>query len=373
MKIVIIQGAFLPVPAIQGGAVEKIWDTMGQMFVHEGHEVIHISKQHTSLPDEEIRQGVRHIRVKGYDAPAQMLRYKWLDLLYSKRVIKIIPADVDIIVTNTFWLPILLRGEMSKKVYVDVQRVPKGQMFLYKHAGKLRACSKAIYDSILKELPPKSHNMVSYVPNPIPFRTVSLIAEKEKIILFVGRLHHEKGVDLLIKAFSFLPKKIQNDWQLVIVGPYEIKDGGSGYRYYEQLQQEANTLNVVFKGSIYEPNELTYYYAKSRIFCYPVRSDSGDAAPVAPREAMAYGAVPVVSSLACFSDFITDERNGLVFDNTTENPIQELLEKILKLAENETLLEKLSHESRKINERFSPDLIAKKFIDDFKLMSNAGV
>ena len=53
MKITILQGAFFPVPAIQGGAIEKAWEVLGQAFVAAGHNVTHISKRHPELPDNE--------------------------------------------------------------------------------------------------------------------------------------------------------------------------------------------------------------------------------------------------------------------------------------------------------------------------------
>ena len=40
----------------------------------------------------------------------------------------------------------------------------------------------------------------------------------EKIVLYVGRIHKDKGIDMLVRAFAFLSKKIQNV-KLVIAGP----------------------------------------------------------------------------------------------------------------------------------------------------------
>ena len=65
MKITIVQGAFLPVPPIMGGAVEKVWLRLGQEFAAAGHEVVHVSRTHPQLPTEERIEGVRHVRVRG--------------------------------------------------------------------------------------------------------------------------------------------------------------------------------------------------------------------------------------------------------------------------------------------------------------------
>jgi len=365
LKITIIQGAFFPVPPILGGAVEKIWYRMGQEFALAGHEVTHISRSHPDLPDTEYLNGVNYVRISGYDTPSKLIKLKFLDLLYSIRAIKKIQMS-DVIVTNSFWSPLLLRGKQGRKVYVDVQRIPKGQMKFYTHVGLLRGCSPAIFDAIKAELPVKSHSQVSYVPNPVPFTVKKLSVKREKTILFVGRLHPEKGVNVLIKAFSLIEKGLKGEWKLVIVGPSEFKDGGGGDLHLKELHELASDMDVTFTGPVYSEDELVNHYAKASIFCYPAQDGSGDAAPVAPREAMAYGCVPVVSALGVFNDFITDNLNGLIYDQNAADQPQALAEKLSLLTSNETILNKMSEECQLVNKKFSPVVIAAAFIKDFE-------
>src|SRR5258708_3909294 len=91
MRITIVQGAFLPVPPIMGGAVEKIWFALGKEFASRGHQVIHISRQHEMLKKDEVIDGVHHIRIPGFDTPHSLIKLKWYDLLYSRRAVKMIP------------------------------------------------------------------------------------------------------------------------------------------------------------------------------------------------------------------------------------------------------------------------------------------
>ena len=104
MKITIVQGAFLPVPTKRGGAVEKVWFGLGQEFARLGYDVLHVSRLCDGLPAEETIGGVKHRRVRGYDAPKSLMRLKWRDYLYSRRVAAILPKS-DIVVTNTFAFP----------------------------------------------------------------------------------------------------------------------------------------------------------------------------------------------------------------------------------------------------------------------------
>src|SRR4051812_47755133 len=115
MKITIVLGAFFPVPPIMGGAVEKAWFALGQEFARRGHEVVQISRAHPSLPQAETIEGVRHIRVAGYAQPRSIILLKFFDLLYSIRARRVLP-EADIVVTNTFWLPLLIRGHTRGQI-----------------------------------------------------------------------------------------------------------------------------------------------------------------------------------------------------------------------------------------------------------------
>ena len=167
MKITIVTGTFFPVPPILGGAVEKVWFALGQDFARRGHEVTHISRAHPDLPAAEEIAGVQHRRVRGYGQPRSIVRLKLLDLFYSLRVRRILPA-ADILVTNTFWLPMLVRGTGCGLVYVHVQRGPKRQMHCYAHVARLCAVSRAIAEAIVAEAP-QLREKVRVLPNALPF------------------------------------------------------------------------------------------------------------------------------------------------------------------------------------------------------------
>jgi hypothetical protein len=92
LRIAIIQGAFLPVPPLLGGAVEKMWFFLGKEFARQGHKVTHISRNHENLPDSEFKDGVHYLRVQGYKTPKSGLALKGYDLLYTLNVRKLLSA-----------------------------------------------------------------------------------------------------------------------------------------------------------------------------------------------------------------------------------------------------------------------------------------
>jgi glycosyltransferase involved in cell wall biosynthesis len=364
MKITIVQGAFLPVPPILGGAVEKIYFLLGQEFVNLGHEVIHISKSHPSLKNFETINGVSHIRVKGFTTPKSLLVLKFYDLIYTLRTLEHIESDI--VVSNTFWLPIFLRNKAKGKIYVSVERRPKWQMKFYTNVSKFRACSPMIFDLIKQKIEPKYHNKISYVPNPVPFQLKDFKVDKINSILFVGRLDKEKGVHVLIDAFNAIPENISKNWSLNIIGPWELADGGGGLNYYESLKNKKGNVNFI--GPIYDEDTLSKFYFESKIFCYPIQDGTGDAGPVAPREAMSYGCATILSNHACFDEYALDEKNCLRFNQSSSTQIQELSQQLLRLMTDSSLCYNISSNGRKIFDEFSTNKVAKMFINDFNSM-----
>lgn len=369
MKITIVLGAFFPVPPIKGGAVEKIWFALAQEFARRGHDVVQISRAMPEFHREEILDGVKHARVPGFDAPRSLLWLKCLDLIYSIRTMSVLPK-ADIIVTNTFWLPILLRNSKHGKVYVHVARYPKGQMRLYGRAARLQAPSHTVAQAIAIEAP-RSKGKITVIPNAAPRSTTEgeppPIGKRENIILFVGRVHPEKGVHLLLEAFAALPREISTTWKLSIVGPAEEELGGGGEPYLGELKRiAANSAGTVFfHGPVFEPTHLEQHFRSARLFVYPSLAEAGESFGLAPLEAMAHGCAVMVSKLDCFADFIRDGETGFVFDHRSKSPAQALRDKIQNVIVDETLLAGVAEAGYRKSADYSLDRVADRFLHDF--------
>ena len=365
MHIVILQGPFFPVPPILGGAVEKMWFKLGQEFARLGHQVTHVSRKYSDLPDKEIIKNVSYVRVPGFNAPRSMLMHKLLDALYSWRAVKAIPKTADIVVTHSFWLPIFLRRRKKFFVYVDVQRMPKGQMRFYSNAERLRANSSAVVKAIKEELPSSQHDKIGMVPNSLPFevpRHVDLDL-KQRVILYCGRVHPEKGLELLAASLRELNIR---DWEIQIIGPWDTTLGGGGETFKKHLDECFVFSDVKFLGPIFDEEKLNSFYSKAAIFVYPSLAEKGETFGLAPLEAMAWGAVPIVSDLDCFKDFITDEKNGLIFNHNGGFAKNNLAEKIRELACNDKKRKELSLEAMKVARTHSTARIAAEFTMDFE-------
>lgn len=337
MRITIVQGAFFPVPPRLGGAVEKIWHALGREFARHGHQVTHVSRLHGDLPARETDDvGVTHRRVRGFDTPRSLAVLKALDGVYTLRARRVLPP-ADILVSNTFWLPLVAPAASRGKVYVNVNRFPKGQIRFYRRAARLQAVSGAVLDAMRAEVPALADRM-TVIPNPLPeLPDTDEAAEatpREPEILYAGRIHPEKGVGVLIEAFARflrLPGADAVPWRLALVGPWEQHLGGGGTDYRRELTARADTLRLPaerleWAGFLADPTALAARYRRASLFVYPSLADRGESFGLAPLEAMARGCPTVVSGLACFRDFITDGHTGRVFDHRGADPAGALSE-----------------------------------------------
>ncbi len=373
MRITIVLGAFLPVPPVMGGAVEKVWFALGQEFARRGHEVVQISRATPEFARTEIRDGVTHLRVRGYNAPHSLLWLKALDFLYSIRARRTLPK-ADIVVTNTFWLPMFLWNEKRGKVYVHVARFPKGQMRFYQHCARLQAPSQCVARAIMAEVPAAKAN-VKVIPYPRPAPSdgdAPLFANRPRKILYVGRVHPEKGVHLLLDAFRQLPPSLVQAWKLSIVGPWESKLGGGGEGYWKQLRAAATALgdSVKFHSAIFDTVALEAEFQSAQLFVYPSLAETGETFGLAPLEAMAHGCAVLVSNLECFHDFIRDGETGFIFDHRLEEPVKALQRKMETLLNDNQSRARVAEVGWRKSNEYSLTEVADRFLADFQLVTS---
>ena len=193
-------------------------------------------------------------------------------------------------------------------------------------------------------------------------------------MLFVGRLHPEKGVHLLIEAFRLMSTEQFGGWRLVIVGPSAVHLGGGGADYQRQLEAMAEPIasRVTWVGPVFESEILTGYFQRASLFIYPSLAEHGETFGLAPLEAMAQGCPALVSDLACFRDFIRDEVDGFVFDHRASQSAATLAEKLTQLLADPARLARASDAALRKMENYSLERIAQMYLDDFDSLATPG-
>jgi len=160
--------------------------------------------------------------------------------------------------------------------------------------------------------------MYENLPNPGSFRKKYRISDGEKIVLYVGRLHESKGIDLLIRAFSDILKKLSNA-KLVIVGPDDS--------YKSKLVELIEMLNikdkVLFTGFVSHTDKIEIFI-DSDVFITPRFSGF----PITFLEAIACGIPIITTENGDNLDWI-DDKVGYVTDYN-QNQLNNMIYKILE-------------------------------------------
>ena len=362
MRINILTGPFCCIPPYSIGAVEKLWYLLGQYWKAQGHEVCFISR----LPSaKEPNDGNKYI--KGYDRTGSWLLDFVLDFVYSYKALRK-SSKSDVIVLNSIWSPILYRFFKHKFSYAlyNVARFPKKQMALYGNMNCLACVSTAVYNAVVLQSP-KMKEKACVIPNPIDTEIFSSQCRheysSEPMIVYTGRVHREKGLELLVKAVAVLNKNYHVN--LRIIGASEIEKCGSGKDYVEELNKLACNFNIEWISPIYDPKELADTIREGNIFCYPSLAEKGETFGVSPLEGMGLGLVPIVSDLDCFKDFV-NEHNGFVFERKSDSAMKQIASCIVQLIESRELYEEKSIKAIETAKRFSVQNVAEMYMKKFK-------
>lgn len=365
MRINIVIGAFLSMPPAPAGAIEKVWSRLGASFASAGHDVTVICPAWGDLPEESVIEGVRYIRKSGFDRTGSRWGDLWLDYRYGRVIRKILP-DADVTVFNNFWLPRMVRRRDGLGLLdFHLQRFPKRQMWLYKDMDRISTVSDAIADAV-KAQTPQVAGLLDVVPNPVDttvFTPDPDYACPEKLrVVFHGRVHQEKGLGVLIDAC----RKVEEEGvslSTTIIGPHEVGQGGGGEEYLAELKASADGLDITFEGRVVAPEDLAAKLRSCDIHCYPSMAFYGEASPVAPLEAMACGAVPVVSDLPQFAGYVRDRETGLVFAREGSEASSRLARALIELARNPEERSRLREAAIIQARACSVEVIAKRHLD----------
>jgi len=245
-------GFFLPVPPLAGGATEKIWFRLAQLMAEGGHDITLVSRRWPGLPERETIGRLTHLRVPGMNHTSRLAANLVLDFFWGLRVLRQLPP-ADITVCNTVALPAYLRRlrPSAGRVAAVLGRMPKGQTRVYGGVDLILATSEAVADRVRVE----NHRVAARThvfPNPIDWSrhaaaaTARLPRPADAVLTigYVGRIHPEKGLGLLLAACAHLAENRPElpSWRIELVGPWTIPQGGGGDAYHAALLAEFGSV-----------------------------------------------------------------------------------------------------------------------------------
>jgi glycosyltransferase involved in cell wall biosynthesis len=247
-----------------------------------------------------------------------------------------------ILSTRFLGVPLFVFERMGPEIKLDLV-VGTAKKVLYKIATGVIVQTNIAARIVAERTGSKN---ITVIPNPVNVIDTDISVKKKQIVT-VGRLSHEKGHIVLVKAFSRL---VQKDWTLHIIG-----DGPERSDLEEEALSFGISERVFFYGHLIDFRNIL---GESEIFVLP---SFYEGFPNALIEAMSVPLTCISSDcVAGPGDIIKDGVNGLLVQ---PGNVEELTLALDQLIKNPDLRKKLASEAYKIRETLAFDKIAKQYLD----------
>jgi spore coat protein SA len=379
LKIALICTEKLPVPPVDGGAVQIYIEGI-LPYISKVHEITVYCVKHVKLVDEEIVDGVRYIRV---DAMPKEI--------YIENVLKCIEEDYDLVhvFNRPKWIKLVAERLPNTKISLSLHN----EMFrLSKICAKeanecidrvefINTVSKFIADGVSQYYPNAETKLrvVYSGANTEMYKTAWSKEGKEnkeklkakynlnnyKVILFVGRVNEKKGVDILLNAMKIVMQH-NNKAALVVIGSkwFGVNEKN---KYTEKLEEIAKTLKgpIVFTGFL-PPNEVLEHYNLADVFVCP--SQWNEPLARVHYEAMASGTPIITTDRGGNAEVVAGLGNGIVIKQY-KDPIR-FANNIRFILRNPNIARKMGIVGRKLaEEKFNWKRVSVDILNGFEIVN----
>lgn len=294
---------------LRSGGAERVITTLANNFAQQDNDV----KIYTIAREKSFYTLVDNVKHLGFGLkfPGVFSKINFLNNIFKLyRHLKADRPDVlvsfidvnnliAIIVAKILKIPVVISERSNPEKYNHRKLIRFGFKTLYKKANLIALQTKAVEDSFcrLKINLPKT----AVLPNPIANGFLKQIpANKENVILSVGRLSFEKGHDVLLQALVGLDL---TGWRVKIVG-----DGPLIYQYQKFIEENNLANYVTLEG---RKTNVIDYYDQAKILVLPSRFEGF---PNVLIEAMARGCKVIATDCEYGpSEIIVNNKNGLLF------------------------------------------------------------
>ncbi len=361
MKIAFICTEKLPVPPIAGGAIQLYIDGIVPYLCKE-HDITVISIKYPGLSEDELKDGVRYIRVPAKSAVQYISNIK-------KYLAEANAFDLVHIFNRPKWVLEIGRDYPNIKLSLSLHN----EMFHSEKISDLDAAecvervefintvSAFIADGVKKRVPsaePKLHVVYSgadlekYKPNWTQEGIQNKLQLKEKyglegykIILFIGRLSVKKGVHVLMQAVKRVMEEHENVAFVIVGSKWYGKNETDEYTV--SLEQTSRSLGgpIIFTGFL-PPSQVPAYYNLGDIFV--CSSQWNEPLARVHYEAMAAGLPIITTNRGGNAEVIKPDVNGMIVHSCSKP--EEFVESIDYLLKNPEEAEKLGRNGRKMAE-----------------------
>ncbi|MDO5409679.1 MAG: glycosyltransferase family 4 protein [Lachnospiraceae bacterium] len=370
MRLLIVTPGRLPIPAVEGGAVETLIQQIldyNEHFLH--HEIYVAAIYHSEAVQRSRDYRYTHFcylkmgRAFSLATKKHLLPYRMLDRLFAKKAVKQLRKtdnrfDYIVIENETVIGSVFLRYLEGSYIFhahnnlaVPIRR--KEQQFLQSCLGII-AISQYLENVIRGSIKPpfigtvyngidiNLFNRKAHCKNGIRIRERLGINKEETVILFAGRIIPEKGLEELLKAFAMLPETMPVT--LLVLGASFFAESGEN-TYIKKLKSlgEKKKDKIVFCGYV-EHSAMPDYYSAADIGCIPSIWEEPFGLAVAEQMAMQ---LPVITTESGAITEIADKSCGFVFPRDKDLS-RNIADAVITLHEDKALRQKMGTAGRKI-------------------------
>jgi glycosyltransferase involved in cell wall biosynthesis len=373
-------------PPLIGGVENSVHEVVKRLRAL-GHEVIVVTSDEPPVGSEI----TNHI----YRVPVLLkMKGEWGDIPFCPTIFELLrKLDIDIAHTYTprkfFAESLAIFRMLSRKKFpfiVSVRLINKSlppflcaisdvyrksvERLMFKSAKKVVVQTEANKDILMKECGVRA-NKIEIIPNGVDtemfnpsfvngehFRQKCRINE-EKVVLFVGRLTSQKGLEYLMEAMPLVTREIPNV-KLVIAGEGPLKN------FLTELCRKLKiSSNVIFLGSLLH-DDMPRLFAISDVFVLPSLSESF---PNALLEAMAMKKAVVVTKVGVAPEILKNRDTGVLIEPGKSD---ELAREIVQILSNDDLAKHIGKKARKLVQvKFSWDRVVEQTLMLYeKVLSN---
>ena len=389
MRIAILTSGILPVPAVQGGAVENLIDFYLEFNdKYKLHDITVYSVWHPKVKSHpatiskvnhynyintiscvaKIRKKIYHI-LKGDEYYHYSIEY-----YFEKALKKIKKQRFDLIlIENRPAYALKLRKHVNTNIVYHLHNskldnTTKYAQDIYDSADKIITVSNYISDCV-KTINPNDKKCIT-VYNGIDLNSFSVLSstqiDRNKIgittgdfiVIFSGRINKEKGILELIEAFSIL--KQYPRIKLLIIGSSFYGNTNKDDTFITSLKERAQTINnrIIFTGFI-PYQDIPNYLKLANVAAIPSIWD--DPFPTTILEAQAMG-LPIITTLRGGIPEEVTKGNAILLE-TDEHFVDNLANAILDLYQHPEKRKAMSQASLERSKLFEKERYAREFFD----------
>ena len=393
MKIAILTSGMLPIPAVQGGAVENKIDFLleynDRMKLHDitvyspwnkeasMHPAVSSDVNHYVFIDVSSLKARIARRLYGYLHSDEYYNY-FIEYYFEKTYTHLKNQNYDCIYLDNcpgYVYKLSQRGFKNIILRLGndlLNSTTKHNELIFNNLSKILTCSNFVREKVATI---RRDDKIQTLYNGINIKTFSSKNEQKKkrtdiglseddfVMVYTGRLNKEKGVSELIDAMLLLQDK--PNIKLMIIGSPFFGNVANEDIFVRGLKQKAKDIKdrIVFTGFI-PHSQLAQYLKMSDIAVIPSLWD--DPCPNTVLEAQAMGLPLITTCRGGIPEEVT-EKNAILLE-TDEHFVDNLAAAILDLYEHPEKRQQMASVALERGKLFTKEIYTKNFFEALETM-----